>query len=254
MQIAYDQLPPVTRQYISALNHRLDRMYPPQNLIKSATWADRLVIRGVHNFDHWHYINSPYSQDGIGTRVVYSDNVVWAIEQSRRTLKSPQANEAERALFLRFLLHFVGDVHQPLHAFEYYDEHYPDGTQGGNLYPIKSKYGNNLHRYWDHAGGWTSQQAAQWPLSSKEVKRLAKLIEARYPKSHFARELQQLEPKSWAEESFMVARKHAYTLAKFAGPGADYEKNAQAQSTERMALAGYRLAQELIAIEQGGKS
>lgn len=51
---------------------------------------------------------------------------------------------------LRFLIHYVGDVHQPLHATSRYTQDYPNGDAGGNLYPL-ADMGNidELHALWD---------------------------------------------------------------------------------------------------------
>lgn len=58
-----------------------------------------------------------------------------------------------KSLSLRNLIHFVGDIHQPLHAAEGYSKLTPDGDQGGNLFNITYKnhpQANNLHFAWDH--------------------------------------------------------------------------------------------------------
>jgi hypothetical protein len=60
-----------------------------------------------------------------------------------------------KSLELRNLIHWIGDIHQPLHTVERYSEQTPDGDWGGNKFPIKhypgkSKIWNNLHFIWDH--------------------------------------------------------------------------------------------------------
>ena len=60
-------------------------------------------------------------------------------------LASPASAPAERVLALKFLIHFVGDLHQPLHASDHDD-------RGGNcigLEPSPDGYARNLHAYWD---------------------------------------------------------------------------------------------------------
>jgi S1/P1 Nuclease len=74
--------------------------------------------------------------------------IVQKIEEFRAVLADKVLPDAERALALNFLLHFVGDVHQPLHAAERQND------QGGNLVFIvtgTSKNGSNLHSFWDTA-------------------------------------------------------------------------------------------------------
>lgn len=65
---------------------------------------------------------------------------------------------AERALFARYLVHVVGDIHQPLHSVALYNATFPNGDRGGNSLHIKLLNGSaqNLHSYWD-AGGFGLQ-------------------------------------------------------------------------------------------------
>jgi len=68
------------------------------------------------------------------------------IDQFTRELSSQASPPAERLLALKFLMHFVGDVHQPLHVAEH------DNDKGGNLVPVlpAGKHASeSLHLYWD---------------------------------------------------------------------------------------------------------
>jgi len=58
--------------------------------------------------------------------------------------------EFEKSLLIRYLIHVLGDVHQPLHAVELFNEQFPKGDQGGNLFLIKYINGiENLHKLFD---------------------------------------------------------------------------------------------------------
>ena len=102
------------------------------------------------------------------------------IGQFRAELADPRTEAAERLTALKFLLHFVGDVHQPLHSSD-------DGDHGGNSKLVLGEAGSrNLHAFWDTAAvrrlgpdaltvsaglvaGITSAQQAAWsvgPLAS----------------------------------------------------------------------------------------
>jgi len=51
---------------------------------------------------------------------------------------------------LRLLIHYVGDVHQPLHATTRVDHEFPTSDRGGNEFKLKRKDGaDNLHMVWD---------------------------------------------------------------------------------------------------------
>ena len=57
-----------------------------------------------------------------------------------------------RSVALRLFLHFVADVHQPLHALSRYTKEHPDGDKGGNTLKLKYHLSvSNLHSLWDTA-------------------------------------------------------------------------------------------------------
>lgn len=58
--------------------------------------------------------------------------------------------EFEKSLLLRYLIHVLGDIHQPLHAASLFDERFPKGDMGGNLYKIRyTENVNELHKLFD---------------------------------------------------------------------------------------------------------
>jgi len=59
------------------------------------------------------------------------DNILSALEENRRIVKS-QVSADKRAIALAWLLHLVGDVHQPLHTIQMFRREYPHGDRGGN--------------------------------------------------------------------------------------------------------------------------
>jgi len=66
------------------------------------------------------------------------------VDQFAAELANPAIADSERLLALKFLLHFVGDLHQPLHAA---DDHDAGGTK--ELVTAEGLHSGNLHRYWD---------------------------------------------------------------------------------------------------------
>jgi hypothetical protein len=60
-------------------------------------------------------------------------------------------NTAERALFARYLVHLVGDIHQPLHSVALFNKTFPKGDAGGNLLKLLLANGtsSNFHSFWD---------------------------------------------------------------------------------------------------------
>ena len=66
------------------------------------------------------------------------------VDQFAAELASPATADSERLLALKFLLHFVGDLHQPLHAA---DDHDAGGTEEPDV--AEGFHPGNLHHYWD---------------------------------------------------------------------------------------------------------
>jgi hypothetical protein len=92
-----------------------------------ANWADQ-IRRERRNTAPWHYVDIPTTQPSYdATRDGNDgDNVIDAIDRFEKVLADKSKPKAERAEALKFVVHFVGDVHQPLHCAD------RDGDRGGN--------------------------------------------------------------------------------------------------------------------------
>lgn len=140
-------------------------------LADASTWADN--IRSVHpKTGPWHFID--ISRGSLARYCPPSTGcVISALENEIRTLRNRHASAKDRADALRFLIHFVGDMHQPLHDVT-------NDDLGGNCVPVDffgrqpretnaeyASFSPNLHEIWD-AGiiehfdhGESSQQLAR---------------------------------------------------------------------------------------------
>jgi hypothetical protein len=120
----------------------------------ASTWADD--VRGERKNGPWHYIDIPRGAKR-GPLEPYCGKegcVTSAISEQLAILRDKSAAGAKRADALRYLIHFVGDLHQPLHTITNADE-------GGNCVPLKYFWRNahqhnhsftpNLHGIWDTA-------------------------------------------------------------------------------------------------------
>jgi len=96
----------------------------------------------------WHYINVADNERISAVTGRAEGDVIWAIEKFRDELADQSLSELKRAEALRFLAHFIADVHQPLHVGRYED-------RGGNKIAVRIDGRKaNLHKFWD----------AQWLL------------------------------------------------------------------------------------------
>ncbi len=97
----------------------------------------------------WHYINTAPDLDKAqytaAIAAMTEPNAYLALQQLMQQVKDPTKSKEERAFALKFIVHIVGDVHQPLHACA-------SGTQGGNSVAVKFQGKDlNLHSLWDSA-------------------------------------------------------------------------------------------------------
>src|SRR5262249_2570265 len=111
--------------------------------MRAATWADWVRSHHKEQFDHptWHYINYPIVPAGSAVDPAQHEppagqvNVVSQL--AVRVDKIRTGSDEERPVYLTWLFHLVGDIHQPLHCTAAYSEHFPDGDRGGNLALIR---------------------------------------------------------------------------------------------------------------------
>ena len=109
-------------------------------------------------------------------------------------------------LALKYVLHFVGDIHQPLHASDNQD-------RGGNCVPVSlgGQRTSNLHSFWD--------TIVLAPLGDNPVA-IAKTLEADItPKE--AKAWSAGPAAAWAEDSYAIAKADAYTIGSPSGCASD---------------------------------
>jgi S1/P1 Nuclease len=162
--------------------------------------------------------------------------VVDKIEQFAVELAAPSTDAEERVIALKFLLHFVGDMHQPLHASD-------DNDQGGNKVLImvdgfKHKPKDNLHGYWDTQ----FVDAVATPPAALAKKLLAEITPAQ------AEQWKEGTVEDWAIEAFKVSVSDAYgnpPLKPEDTPqhlNAGYAAQAEKDIALQLSKAGVRLA------------
>jgi hypothetical protein len=273
-QIAYDELTPSARKWADSLIVTLAINYPQtHNFVEASTWPDDLKQHGVGAYSSWHYTNIPLNDNGvaISCEATPEVDVVWAIGQARSILGNPKSIAAEKAQFLAFLIHFVGDLHQPLHSTSMYTNALPGGDLGGNLFPLKDSVHSNLHKLWDDGCGYFDAYGKvdrnAGPESWKAtIERIAKAVTKAWPAKSIPG-LDQLDPAVWALESHNDAVSAGYkgvqsqegsrkvTLKPNDTPTATYIQAGQKVVEQRLAAAGYRLAMILNALHGalGGK-
>lgn len=244
--IAYDHLTPQAKTqldiYKTAFARRFDQV---PNIEMMAIWPDVLAMQGNKRYSPWHYVDIPTGALAAGHAPWGNPNVVWAIGQAEQKIKDPNTLPGTKAKHLAFLIHFVGDIHQPLHCAERYSPEFPKGDRGGNALQIKAAHVKNLHSFWDQGLGLFGSFYKRYPPTPKQRRRIARRLEERYPMSQFKQQLTITDPKQWALEGYALAVKYAYpgVKAKQIFKANDpYVQTGREIAGRQIVLAGYRLA------------
>src|SRR2546423_5309115 len=181
---------------------------------------------------YWHFVDQPFSTDGTPLGTVPTPNAQTQIVTFRTVLASTQP-DALKSYDLAWLLHLLGDVHQPLHCTARYSRALPDGDQGGNLVKLRGTP-SELHAFWDGAVGTSGDLASIITAASSLPVVSAGSMDAAV----------------WVDESFQAAKSNAYKSP--IGPGVGpftltpaYKAHATKLAKKRIALAGARLAKIL---------
>lgn len=202
-RIAWQQMRPDTRRAVVALL-RQGRLLdtpgcPVASLEQASLWADcikPLDERFAYAYS-WHYQNVDICRPFDLKAPCKDGNCVSAqIERNARLLADPKVPQRERLMALAFLTHFVGDLHQPMHAGD-------RGDLGGNK--VAANYGliggrTNLHSIWD---GWLAERAITTPPAGPSA------LLASVPAEERAR-LAQGSVEDWSRELWGKARDLAY--------------------------------------------
>ena len=181
---------------------------------------------------YWHFIDTPFTTDGTTLPAIPTPNAQERIALFRTVLASTSADPL-KSYDLTWLLHLVGDVHQPLHASTRVSSTDPNGDSGGNLVKL-SCTSCELHAFWDDLLG-----------TSNNLKTVVKA--ARKLPAAEAALAAKSDEKDWIAESFTESQQTVYAAPIAAGNGpftltTMYKKNAGKLAKVRVELAGARLA------------
>jgi hypothetical protein len=137
-----------------------------ETLADVSTWADEVRNETEYkSTGSWHYINLPlglsYSDFQKQVEGMSETNVFSALHQQEKILTDKSTTREQKIVALKFIVHFVGDLHQPMHVSRAEDK-------GGNSIQLNyNGQGTNLHSVWDsklieHEGGDYQQLAAKY--------------------------------------------------------------------------------------------
>ena len=244
-----------TASAAQALIAEIASYYPGSpDFVTAAAWADDLKSESEYLEANWHFIDLPVvdaqSPPPAPAPAPPVENVAWAITEGSSTVRAAKSTLLDKSRQLRFMVHFIGDVHQPLHAASYFSEQFPDGDAGGNAWPIAGvTYATELHAFMDSgAGQWvTDLPRPLSPASRATLVADAAALIAEYPAASFAPGVVSAWPPTvWANESMDLAATVVYTAPQAPTPlPADYISTTTTLCRRQVALAGYRLATQV---------
>ena len=233
-----------------------------KDFVNAAHWPDDLRpipefndSQKGYDFRPLHFIDAPFSDDGTALPAIPTPDIINALQDAVNTLKTSTDDNA-KAEALRFLIHFVGDVHQPLHCTTRVSKANPQGDRGGNLVSIKITANGktkktNLHSFWDGGLANFPPEGPNFspPALAKVAAAAAKAVAAN-PDSDPAINLSDPTAfQAWADESFALAKDVAYKgIQNGSTPSAAYRKKGVQVAQQRVAWGGYRLAALLNSI------
>jgi len=213
-----------------------------QTLADVSTWADE--VRGKPEYRQtgpWHYINLPLglSYDAFKNRVenMLEPTVYSAIVKQLELLTDSTVPRDRKVEALKFLVHFVGDLHQPMHVSREEDK-------GGNTIQLNfDGQGTNLHAVWDsklidHSGMDYQQLAAKYD----------------HPSAAQVRQWQGDPVVKWMWESYLITSQLYAEVdsMKDRSIGQAYYDEHWAQVAQRLEQGGVRLAGLLNVVFRNG--
>lgn len=178
-----------------------------------ATWADAVRQKGVD--DGWHFIDIPRGGDQSLISSICAKPascVTAAIQAQMLVLEDSSADPKLRAAALRYILHFAGDIHQPLHCTT-------NGDRGANCVPVtyfRSKpspsktnpddYSPNLHGIWDTQMVEKDMTA----IGAATIQAYADALNNAFKTQIAAWQTEPINPEDWAWDSHQHAEDVAY--------------------------------------------
>jgi S1/P1 Nuclease len=218
--------------------------------LQASMWPDQIHNQG-NEYDHpaWHTIHYPLKPPGFPMEPAEkpNNNALFGIAECEKALSDSKTSPRLRAVYLSFLIHLVGDLHQPLHCGSFFNADFPDGDRGAYDFFVKAgDKGVRLHVFWD---GLPGKKATPQACRNNAVE-----IETKYPRKSLTELSEHTTPKEWSLEGRALAIDKGYlhgelkgsTSAETAFPLPDgYTTAAKAVAERRVALAGYRLADEI---------
>lgn len=214
------------------VNDRIDESR--QDLLNLQDASDYSDMR-MHKY--WHYVNYPFSNDGTELPPIVTPNLETQLDELRAVIAA-DGTDGQKSYAMTWLLHLIGDVHQPLHTVARVSQSEKGGDLGGNkVFIIVNGRNSRLHFFWDDVLGMEKQ--------TEHIMHFAKKLPAEDPDQETS-----MNTHDWVMESFDACRQLVYTppIGEGSGPFTitnEYRDKAKAFAEKRIAISAVRLANVL---------
>ena len=216
-----------------AAKQAVEEILDGKSLVYFANWPDNACHTEKYAYTKtWHYKNINEGQTYEEAPNITEGNIVSALNGQIATLKNPEASKDEKWLALVLTVHFLGDIHQPMHMGRETD-------RGGNKHIIKYfNSGTNLHSTWDSK---LPEAAHKWSYTEwrDNIDR---------PSAQSTAWLKGGTPDSWGKETYEICKKIYEATPQGTNVNYDYIAEWTPTIEEQFLKGGLRLADLLNGI------
>ena len=137
---------------------KINKLLGGHSIAYYSTYADEIKSdRAYDQYSPWHYVNYPMNETYKAEKAAEEGDLAQGIQKCVQVIKSKNSSDSDKAFHLKLLIHFIGDLHQPLHVGRSED-------RGGNNIKVKwFSSSSNLHRVWD------SNLIESWGMDAKSL-------------------------------------------------------------------------------------
>ena len=234
-QKGHDIVAYIDQQHLTpTAKEAVDSILDGYSMVYWANWLDNASHTPEYEYTKtWHYKNIDAGSTFEKAPKIKEGNIVDAIYDQTRILQDPLLDYKGKQLAIKMIIHFVGDIHQPLHLGHASDK-------GGNYWKLRFfKSPTNLHSIWDtnlveSAHAWSH---SEW---QQEIDILSKQDEQNLVKNG--------NPDTWGKETFEICRKIYENTPQEYNVSYDYIADWTPVVEEQLLKGGLRLADLLNSV------
>ena len=224
----------IAEQYLTPqAQAAIDAILPNEDLAEASTYADEMRSHPSEYWkktaNPWHYVNVHKGEKYTEISIPEEGNAVTALEMFSKQLTSKKSSLKEKQLALRFIVHIIGDLHQPFHTGTHLDK----GATDVKLSFFWDK--SNLHRVWD--SGLIDRQKLSYTEWTHRLKRKISTQQAK--------EWMEINPEIWIDESVEL---RLTLYPKHDEISWDYQYQSLPIIKQRLQMGGIRIAAYLNAL------